>query len=61
MRRENLENEISKIEAKIKELEAAICLPENASDYQMLADLSRELEENKLRHDEALEEWMELE
>ena len=60
-RRENLENEISKIEAKIKELEAAICLPENASDYQMLADLSRELEENKLRHDEALEEWMELE
>ena len=47
--------------AKIKELEAAICLPENASDYQMLADLSRELEENKLRHDEALEEWMELE
>ena len=26
-RRENLENEISKIEAKIKELEAAICLP----------------------------------
>ncbi len=58
---EALEAEIAGIEEKIKELEEAIAMPENASDYQLLADLSRQMDQQKTRHDAALEEWMELE
>ncbi len=60
-RMEALEAEIAGIEEKIKELEEAIAMPENASDYQLLADLSRQMDQQKTRHDAALEEWMELE
>lgn len=59
-RREALENEMSRIEEEISHLEKQMSSPESSSDYQLLARLGEQIGELKEKHDNAMEEWIEL-
>lgn len=57
-RKEALEAEIADLEAKKASIEEQMCAEENLTNYELLEELSRELEAVKHRHEEALEEWV---
>ena len=59
-RREALENEMSRIEEEISHLEKQMSSPESSSDYQVLARLCEQIGELREKHDNAMEEWIEL-
>lgn len=58
--KESLEEEIEQLEKKIAELEAQMCLPDNIADYEKLERLGKDLAYAKGRHEDKLEEWLEL-
>ncbi|MBP3816019.1 MAG: ABC-F type ribosomal protection protein [Firmicutes bacterium] len=60
--RENrlLMEEIEKLEASISKIEEEMCLPENLSNHEKLAQLSLTMNEEKNRLEEAYARWMEI-
>jgi ATP-binding cassette, subfamily F, member 3 len=59
-RREELENQIEKLENQIKDTEAALCAPENMSDMKFLQEQGELLEKYKSELETKYDEWMEL-
>ena len=51
---------MSRIEEEISHLEKQMSSPESSSDYQLLARLGEQIGELKEKHDNAMEEWIEL-
>lgn len=60
-KKEALETDMAQLEILIADIENQVSLPENASDYEVLAKLGTELEEAKVKYDEAMMSWLELE
>lgn len=58
---EELEQKIADFEEEISQLEAKMADPNNAQDYQLLAQLGEELQAKKDELDEVYLEWAELE
>lgn len=58
---EELEQKIADFEEEISQLEAKMADPDNAQDYQLLAQLGEELQAKKDELDEVYLEWAELE
>ena len=58
---EETENRISQLEAEIAQIEEKMALPENAADYQLLAQLGEEASGKRILLDEAYSRWEELE
>lgn len=56
-----LEDRIAEMEAEISNLEAQLCSEKNRADYELLAEIGKKIEALKGSHEEAMEEWLELE
>ncbi len=57
---EKVEKEIEELENRQAELEAQLCDPETAADYELMMKLSQELEKVKTKSLEAIELWESL-
>ncbi len=54
-----LEEKVTKLEALVEEKQAELLLPEHASNYTKLEEISAEIEEKEMELLEAMEEWEE--
>ena len=54
---EDLENQIAELEEKNAAIQKEMTKDENLTSYSKLADLQKELDENKAKQDEIEEEW----